>query len=157
VTPFGLPTSGSVNLTVSYLGVPASHAIDTAPFRPGLFRTLEADGSATALALNQDGALNSPAHPAPVGSIVTLFPTGLGQTSPAGVDGQVPSNIASQYAASVQVTVNGVAGDVLYAGIAPGFAGLAQINVRIPQTKTGPVRVLMGGAPFNQPVNLWIQ
>jgi uncharacterized protein (TIGR03437 family) len=157
VTPFDLPTSGQVNMTVTYLGMPVIQPLNTATFRPGLFRTLETDGSATALAVNQDGSLNSSAHPAPAGSIVTLYATGLGQTSPAGVDGQAPSNIASQYGSAVQVTINGIAGDVLYAGIAPGFAGLSQINVRVPQTSSGPVRVLMGSAPFNQTVTLWIQ
>jgi hypothetical protein len=34
---------------------------------------------------------------------------------------------------------------------------LSQINVRIPQTGTGPVKVLMGTAPFNQPVQVWVK
>jgi uncharacterized protein (TIGR03437 family) len=157
VTPFELPTNGQVNMTVSYLGVPVTQNLNTAPFRPGLFRTLETDGSATALAVNQDGSLNSSAHPAPAGSIIVLYATGLGQTAPPGVDGVASSNIASQYASTVRVTINGAPASVEYAGIAPGFVGLSQINVRVPEATSGPVQVLMGSAPFNQPVNLWIQ
>jgi uncharacterized protein (TIGR03437 family) len=57
----------------------------------------------------------------------------------------------------VQVTVNGLQAAVLYAGPAPGFAGLSQINAVIPQTSTGPGQVLIGTAPFNQPVRIWVK
>ena len=164
VTPFAIPTVGLIDMTVTYLGVPvtlsattALTALNTAPFRPGLFRTIEADGSATALAVNQDGTLNSSAHPAPAGSIVALFATGLGQTNPASSDGADATNIALRYLSTVHVTINGIDAPVDYAGIAPGFAGLSQINIHIPPTSTGPVKILMGSAPFNQTVNLWIR
>ena len=89
--------------------------------------------------------------------MVALYATGLGQTSPPGVDGQPLNNLNAKYGADVQVTVNGQPAVVQYAGPAPGFAGLTQINVIIPQTSTGPVQVLIGTAPFNQPVQLWVQ
>jgi uncharacterized protein (TIGR03437 family) len=157
VTPFALPSSGQVTMTVGYLSPPVTSTLNTAPYSPGLFRTLETDSSATALAVNQDGTLNSSAHPAPAGSIVALFATGLGQTNPASSDGADATNIALRYLSAVHVTVNGIDAPVDYAGIAPGFAGLSQINIHVPQTSSGPVKVLMGSAPFNQPVNLWIQ
>jgi uncharacterized protein (TIGR03437 family) len=40
-----------------------------------------------AAASNQDGSINSASNPAPVGSIVTVWATGLGETTPAQADG----------------------------------------------------------------------
>ena len=46
-----------------------------------------------------------------------------------------------------------------YAGPAPAFVGLSQINIQVPQAKSGaqPVQVLIGTAPFPQNVQLWVQ
>jgi uncharacterized protein (TIGR03437 family) len=46
---------------------------------PGIF-TVSGTGMGQALAFNQDGTPNSQAHPAPVGSMVTFYATGVGQT-----------------------------------------------------------------------------
>jgi hypothetical protein len=67
----------------------------------------------------------------------TLWATGLGQTNPPGVDGQMQTNIAAKYLADVQVTVGGAPTAEQYAGPAPSFARLSQINLQIPQTKSG--------------------
>jgi uncharacterized protein (TIGR03437 family) len=157
IVPLGVSVGSAPTLTVTFGGSSAQETEQVAAFQPGLFRFLELDGSATAAAINQDGTINSPTNPAPAGSVVALYATGLGQTSPPGVDGQPLNNLNAKYGADVQVTVNGQPAVVQYAGPAPGFAGLTQINVIIPQTSTGPVQVLIGTAPFNQPVQLWVQ
>ena len=53
------------------------------PLRPGIY---SADGSGTgqALAFNQDGTLNSLSNPAAVGSTITFYATGVGQTHSTG-------------------------------------------------------------------------
>ncbi len=69
------------------------------------------------------------------GDIVALYATGLGRTNPAFEAGVLPPGIAPTVE-TVTVTLGGVqlaAGDVLYAGVAPGLAGLYQINIRIPE------------------------
>jgi len=43
----------------------------------------------TAAALNQDGTINSQSNPAPVGSIVSIFATGIGTMTPAPPDGAI--------------------------------------------------------------------
>jgi uncharacterized protein (TIGR03437 family) len=158
-TPFGLPASQTVPASLTFHGVSAPFSLTTAPYRPGLFAYLELDGSETALVLNQDGSVNSQTHPAPAGTIVAFFGTGLGQTNPGGVDGRSAGDITVQYLAPVEVTIGGVAGLVTYAGVAPGFVGLSQINVTVPPGAHGAaaVQVLMGGAPFRQPVRIWVQ
>jgi uncharacterized protein (TIGR03437 family) len=156
IVPLGFEPGKNAAMVVNYGGGQASETEVVAAYDPGLFRFLELDSSATAAAINQDGTINSQAHPAPAGSIVALYATGLGQTTPPGSDGEALNDLGAKYGADVRVTVNGIAGELLYAGPAPGFAGLTQINVRIPRTSTGPVQVLIGSAPFRQPVQIWV-
>jgi uncharacterized protein (TIGR03437 family) len=44
-----------------------------------------------ALAINQDGTVNTPANPAARGSVLTFWATGQGTTQPASGDGQPAS------------------------------------------------------------------
>ena len=65
-----------------------------------------------------------------------LFATGLGATNPPAEPGQLPTAAASLVPESnLQVLLNGQpvrAEDILYAGVAPFFAGLYQINFQLP-------------------------
>jgi uncharacterized protein (TIGR03437 family) len=140
----------------------ASVSVQIVDARPGLFHYLELDGTETVAALNQDGTLNSQAHPAPVGSVVALYATGLGQTNPPSVDGEPAqpvdqNNVAVAISQPPVIVPNLPTAEVLYAGPAPGFAGLWQINVVVRQTTTGPIQLQEGGAPFRQQVLIWIQ
>jgi uncharacterized protein (TIGR03437 family) len=86
-----------------------------------------------AAALNQDGTINSPENPAPVGSILTLYATGVGSMQPAIPDGQVVTAANARPALPVQVYFGGAKPEILYAGPAPGIvAGVLQINLRVP-------------------------
>ncbi len=100
---------------------------------PGLF-TVDGSGSGQIAALNQDGSLNNGANPAKAGSVVTLYGTGQGLIAGMPPDGQ-PAHGLIQTPETPQVFINSgyvPAGYVLYSGLAPGFEGLWQINVRIP-------------------------
>ena len=79
----------------------------------------------------QPGAVLMPAKP---GEYVALYMTGLGQTNPPLAPGVLAPAIAPT-AWPVSVVLDGLqlaASDVLYAGAAPGFAGLYQVNIHIP-------------------------
>ncbi len=112
--PVSLAAQSSTQVELRVAGVTRGQAtVQVAPAVPGLFTLSQGIGQA--LALNDDGTLNSTTNPAPAGSIVVLYATGEGvSTLPVGV------NLA------------GVAAQVLYAGAAPGYAGLMQVNVRLP-------------------------
>ena len=131
VTPYGVP-SGSAQVTVTYLGQPAAPAtINVTTSAPGLF-TLDSTGKGQAAAVNQDGSINSASHPAPIGSYVSLFATGEGQTSPSGVDGKPGQVPLSHPLLPVTVTIGGQTVTPQYAGGAPGeVAGVMQVNVQI--------------------------
>jgi uncharacterized protein (TIGR03437 family) len=88
--------------------------------------------------------------PAKAGDIVTLYATGLGLTNPAYAAGQLPT-AATSIAGTIQVTVGPTtlaASDVLYAGVAPGAAGLYQINLHLPASIPSgnqPVKITVNG------------
>jgi uncharacterized protein (TIGR03437 family) len=109
--------------------------------------------------LNDDGSVNSSTNPAAVGSVVSLFATGLGQTTPPGVDGAVAGPILPVPNLPVSVLIGGLPAYVLYAGAAPGtIEGVFQINVRIaPLAPTGSVVqvVLQVGNALSQ-AEVWI-
>ena len=135
---------------------------------PGIF-TANQSGTGQAAVVNQDGSINGPGSPAPVGSTILIYGTGQGQVSPAVADGTaapgapfantiaVPTSdgkacLNSQPSMCVAIGSTGF-GDVKFSGLAPGFIGLWQINVVIPQgTPSGssvPVRVVINGTPSN--------
>jgi uncharacterized protein (TIGR03437 family) len=89
-----------------------------------------------AVAEHANGTLISPSAPARADEVIVLFAAGLGRTSPdlsSGFIVQVPVTILD--ASQLQVLLNGVpcpAGSIYYAGVTPGFAGLYQINLQLP-------------------------
>lgn len=115
---------------------------------PGVF----ADAGGQAAALNADHSPNQPQNPAPAGTIVSLFWTGQGPVN-APVDDGAAAPVGTIVSAALPVfaTVGGVAAEIEFAGLAPGYAGLAQINLKVPPLATGvyPVVVTIGGIASN--------
>jgi uncharacterized protein (TIGR03437 family) len=147
VVPYSL-TASSVQIvaqrpSTTSAPLPATLAITA----PGIF-TLNGSGAGQAAANNQDGTANGPATPAAAGSIIVLYATGEGQTSPSGVDGRPGSTPLPQPLLPVTVNIGGIAAEVKYAGGASGLiAGLMQVNAVIPAGVSGtvPVTISVGG------------
>ena len=100
-----------------------------------------------AIAVNQDYSLVLPAsltigsyisHPAKAGDTITVYCTGLGQTTPAAVTGAAASATTLQPVNNVSVTFGGAftgtATNVAayFAGLTPTSVGLYQVNVTLP-------------------------
>jgi len=141
---------GPVNLQLELDGI-AGPAVPLAlaATAPGLFT--QADGT-TLLATHGDGSVVTAESPAHAGEEIVLYASGLGPVNPPVPSGQIPQS-AWQLAdrANFQVLINGAAIDakwIDYAGVAPGFAGLYQINVTLPlDTPANPeVRIGASGA-----------
>jgi adhesin/invasin len=153
ITPQDVASKTHVTLTVQNQGAVANVVLNAAPAVPGIF----VSSGKQAAAINEDGSLNAPDHPAPVGSIVSLYLTGAGRTNPQIDDGMLPDLPLPQLALPVTVQVGGAGAEVLYAGSAPGLAGVAQVNIRVPAVPASdavPVQVAIGGNSRNQPVTI---
>jgi uncharacterized protein (TIGR03437 family) len=111
-------------------GPPAT--IQLANTSPGFFQW----SGNFALAEHADGSLISSSAPAQAGEIVVLYAAGLGRTSPDVPSGHIVSVATSiLYASELQILLNGdpvPASSIYYAGAAPGYAGLYQINLGLP-------------------------
>jgi uncharacterized protein (TIGR03437 family) len=140
-----LPGASTVQVVLDGHSGPAVK-ITLATASPALFQ-LDAK---TAIAVHPDGSVITQQTPAKPGEIVILYATGLGQTRPPVPYGQLFNDAAPlQQLANFKLVLDGVTtgpGAVQYAGIAPGFAGLYQINVLLPKsTKTNPeIRIGFG-------------
>lgn len=92
----------------------------------------------TVIATRTDGSLITSAAPANPGDVLILYATGLGDTVPPVIYSNLSLKAAAlKGLAEFKLMLDGMALDpslILYAGIAPGFAGLYQINVQIPNT-----------------------
>lgn len=83
--------------------------------------------------LNQNSTVNAPDNPAERGSIIVLFATGAGQTTPPGVDGTFPVTVLPKPRLAVSVQIGGLNSEILYAGAAPQqISGILQVNCRVP-------------------------
>jgi len=139
---------GAAELTIVSNGTttpPASLRIQAAS--PGIF----ADATGRAAAVNQDGTLNQPGNPAPAGSVISIYLTGQGLVNPpVGTGAAAPGNLSTT-AADTTATVGGLPAAVSFSGLAPGFVGLGQVNLLIPNLPGGdqPVIVMIGGAASN--------
>jgi uncharacterized protein (TIGR03437 family) len=162
VVPYGLDgvSGADILLGLRYRGVLDQNTITVQPVNPALFTTnLTTDGPA--VALNQDGSLNSASQPASLGSVISLWATGTGQTLPSSVDGQAaPVGTLLRVKLPVTVSIGGQDAEIQFAGAAPGFAGLTQINVRVPANAapgSALVKMTVGGTPLNQgSIMIWV-
>jgi uncharacterized protein (TIGR03437 family) len=106
-----------------------------------------------AIVQNAGGSLNSPSNPAKVGSTVTAYSTGSGPVSPAVADGAAaPQSPPAMVTDSVSATIGTDTAHVSFAGLAPGFVGLLQLNIEIPSglaTGSYPLTVTIAGEASN--------
>jgi uncharacterized protein (TIGR03437 family) len=104
---------------------------------PGIY-TQNYQGTGPGAIINQDGVTgNGPGALAAKGSVVSVYMTGEGQTSPAGVTGAIaPVNVPAPWKQPVlkaTATIAGLPATVQYYGSAPGeISGVMQVNVQIP-------------------------
>jgi uncharacterized protein (TIGR03437 family) len=113
LTPIMVQNSAGRNTVNVYVGTAA----------PAIF-TQNSSGSGPASALKADQSVVTAANPLHAGDAVELYLTGLGLTT--------SSNGFDVAVQQPTVTVGGVACPVTFAGAAPGFEGLDQINCTIP-------------------------
>jgi uncharacterized protein (TIGR03437 family) len=138
IVPFGISPGSNLTVQVRYQGQAlAPLTVPVSAAQPGVF-TADGSGSGLAVAVNQDGTLNSDANPASGGSVVSFFVNGLGATSPASVEGAVAASTAPKPTAVYTMSFFGPPVDVVYIGPSPGsLSSVIQINLRVPSIPAG--------------------
>jgi len=146
VVTSGGQASGPVQLTVTSL-------------QPGIY-SVNLSGSGPGVVTNAlTGQLNSDTNPARAGDFLAVYATGLGPVQgPNGEAGPAsgaaaPLSPLFQTKTKVTVTIGGVDASVRFAGLAPTFAGLYQINVQVPPGvvpgSAVPLKISLGDAGSN--------
>lgn len=137
-------TSAQVKVTINYtngnvLTVPLSN------YSPAFFET----GTNNAAALDLSYKPINASNPAVRGQVVQFFVNGLGPVTnqPATGDPAPLSPLATTTTVP-SVSIGGQAANVEFSGLAPGFAGLYQVNARVPAglaPGTYPITIAIGG------------
>ena len=107
---------------------------------PGIFSIPPSTGGQGAVLLSNTTTIVAPAgsipgrttQPANPGDFITIFCTGLGQVTPPVATGQLAPGQHNTVAPTT-VTIGGVTTNAAFSGLAPGFAGLYQVDVQVPQ------------------------
>jgi uncharacterized protein (TIGR03437 family) len=122
------PGSAAISV-INAIGASEPAEFNVSAAAPGIFQS--ADNRA--VAINQDGTLNSPSNPESRGRVVAFYLTGQGPVSPVVPTGMAaPMDSLSTATLPHGASIGGAAAEVQFLGLAPGFIGLAQANVVIP-------------------------
>ncbi len=145
--PFELPPGGTFPLVVTLAGAASPPELVTLTnAQPGIF-TVNSSGSGAGVVTHAAGALIDSSNPARPGEVVIVYATGLGATNPPVKTGEAsPSDPAARAIEAVTVYIGGVAVSADFAGLTPGFVGLYQVNVRIPDN-----------APVGEAVEIYLE
>jgi uncharacterized protein (TIGR03437 family) len=136
-------------------GVPLTSAA------PAIF-TINASGAGAGAVLNQDYSVNSAANTAARGSVIQIFGTGQGVTSPPSLTGAVSTGAGNSAVLPVKVTIGGIDATVQYQGAAPGLiSGALQVNAFVPPDVTPgvavPLSISVGGLPSQPGVTIAVR
>lgn len=106
----------------------AAPALFITPPQPGgtIFSQAAAFHAGTAILADEE-------HPAHSGEILEMYGTGFGATEPLVAAGQPsPGNPVAIFTMPPPVRIGNMAASVAFAGLTPGLAGVAQVNVVVP-------------------------
>lgn len=141
---------GNAEVKVSVNGISASTLTATVlAAAPGIF----VDASGRAIAQNPDYSLLTPTNPAQSGSTIIAYLTGSGPTDVALADGAPAATAPLAHAMSqVSAMLGAAPAQVMFAGLAPGFVGLTQMNIQLPDALPPgdyPLTITIGGVTSN--------
>jgi uncharacterized protein (TIGR03437 family) len=151
--PFDLPLNVPTQLLVqrgTAISVPKT--VSVAPAQPAIFTRDQSGSGQGAIVNGVTNQLADSSAPVTAGDTVTIYCTGLGAVNPA-----VPTGAAATGPVStvqpVTVQIGGQSASVIYAGLAPGYPGLYQVNAVVPAgiTPGGQVPVMVSTAGLSSP------
>jgi uncharacterized protein (TIGR03437 family) len=137
------------------LAPPDSFFIDGKQWVVALFPTSTSSGPFVGRTNLIPGVSFRPARP---GETIILYGIGFGPTTPSSPPGQVATQ-QNTMTNSLSVNFGQTPAQVDYKGLGPGFVGLYQFNVVVPNVADGDhqLNVSVGGAPINQTLFITVQ
>ncbi len=172
---------GNVNVVFSQQNttettVSESEAVSVALVSPSLFtfefgggrvvglnvKVNESDGVINGSIAQPEGAFPGVAsQPAALGGVVTLFANALGPVEPAAITGQDSIDALRSVTTPLRVFVGDAEAQVLFAGLAPQFVALYQLNIIVPLGAVPgdavPIRIEQGGLVSRADVTIAIR
>lgn len=144
----------------------ASMPMDVAIVRaaPAIFTT-NGMGTGAAVAMNSADAtmaqpMSAGSRPARIGSVISIYATGLGQVSPSLATGRPSGDVNRRAMLLPEVLIGGRPAQVLYAGVEPNVPGINLINVMVPTGVTPggaePLQIRAGGVTSSDRVTVGV-
>jgi len=165
VVPYGI-ASGTTHQLVARRGnrISVPEPVVIAPSQPAVFTTDSSgrgQGHIYVFPSATEQILANAARPARAGDAMVIYCGGLGAVDPPAEAGTAtPADTLRRTASPVTVTIGDRPATVVFAGLTPGFTGLYQINVTVPEGITAspaaPVVVSVAGAS-SPPVTIAVQ
>ena len=150
-------TGTSSSITPTLFGTAGTgQNVTVATYAPAIF-SMNSQGSGAGAILDSNYNLVSTSNPATPGTtVILIYCTGLGPVTNQPATGAAgPSQEPfAQTTTTPTVTIGGVpSSNVSYAGLAPGFVGLYQVNAQVPAgiaaNSATPVTITIGGVTSN--------
>jgi uncharacterized protein (TIGR03437 family) len=145
ISPTNISTLAQIQVINN--GVPSN--IVTVPVNvtaPGAF-TIENNGIGHAAALHGNLTAVTPSSPALPGETIAVYVNGLGAVFPTVPDGSpAPNSPLSTTVSTITASIGGSTANVSFAGLAPGYAALYQLNITVPTSlAAGDYTLAIGG------------
>lgn len=149
--PFETPAGQSVTVVVTRDGLSSpSVRVPVRAVQPAIY-TL--DGSNAIAVHVDDGSLVTAANPLRSGEYAFIYASGLGDVSnepPTG--GDAPADPPASAQGPVRVLLNNTPSQVQFAGLAPGFVGVYQVNFQVPAGMAGDLTLVLETGGVRSPV-----
>jgi uncharacterized protein (TIGR03437 family) len=145
--PFAIAGRQTANVVVTRSDkASAPVSVVVMELQPGIY----ASGGQAVVVHNADNTLATPDRPLKPGEYAYFYAAGLGSVSNAPADGAAaPQQPLAKTQTDVKVTLGGAACEVEFAGLAPLFAGVYQVNFRVPAAAAGGAQSLTVSAGPN--------
>ena len=166
VAPIYYVSSGQIDFQIPYSVVPGSALVQVSsngeagrsasitvqPAAPSLLTYVDSSGNTRAVVQTQNHTINTATNCAPPGSLVTAYLIGSGPlNNPIPTGAAAPSTPLSSEALTTTATIGTASGTVTFAGMAPGFVGLMQVDLRVPNVSGDlPLQIQVGTYSSNQ-------
>jgi uncharacterized protein (TIGR03437 family) len=147
--PFEVGAQSAVTVRVEYTETGSGELdIPVLQTGPAVF-TLNGRGQGHAVALNPNGSVNDANNRVAPGEVIRVYGTGFGVVEPSVESGMLaPTSPLSRTVEQVRAAIGGQEAEVTFAGLAPNFVALYQIDIIVPEnTPAGriiPLQIAVG-------------